>query len=332
MYLMFFLIFAKTEAAESVSLSSEQHSILFYNSWFFNTCFYKDGVFLLLKGDKKNGEGLSIYRWTNKEFSHLFTTTPREGLYDIRTSTASRDGNAIFMSDYLAGIIYKYEPEGKFKRHGVKLHTESLELYNETLLRGNRYPLHNIEVVSGELELIKKINDQLPKGLSHPSEGEMNFNEMLLHVDGDQLYVAYKLFDLILVFDLKTGHKLETKKINRPFPGYIIPDENFIVQTDDPQKNYRKMFEWSDGFHTLIKISVRDNALYGLFRTSVDDEGVWAKLDADEDSSGFVWDNNKESLKLLAIGPNRVLTANKEEKSDGEMVWTLFLNASLPSH
>jgi len=313
---------------QSVSLSSNEHSILFFDPWHFNTVHFDDGVFLILQGDRRINEGLTIYRWTKTGFEKLFTTTPREGIFDARATVCSQDGSKLYMSDYLAGIIFKYEPGGQFKRHAVKLHTETLFLYNNVVVRGNKYPLHNLETATGELAILEKINRRLPDDASHSSEGMSNFNEMVLLRHEDQLFLSYKLYDKVLEFDLKTGALLKTYPFKSLFRGYTTPVETYFEDVKDHRKSRELGRNWFAGFHSLVKMAWRDGALYGFFIEGFDSQGIWVNLTSPSD---FVWNNDQRELKLLSMGPKQVITAHKEEKEDGETIWVLYLNSSLPS-
>lgn len=327
LYFLIMISFVGKET-QSISLSSNEHSVLFYESWHFNTVHFDDGVYFIIKGDRKINEGLTIYRWTKTGFEKLFITTPREGIFDARATVCSQDGSELYMSDYLAGIIFKYEPNGQFKRYAAKLHTETLFTYNDVVVRGNKFPLHNLETATGKLDILDKINRQLPDDASHSCEGKANFNEMVLLRHEDQLYLTYKLYDKVLEFDLKSGALKKTFSMKNLFRGYAAPVEDYFEGVDDPRKNRELVGNWLAGFHSLVKMAWRDGALYGFFRKGSDSQGVWVNLTSPSD---FVWNNDEQETKLLSMGPKQVITGHKEEKEDGEITWFLYLNSSLPS-
>jgi len=326
LYLMLLMAGVETQTA---SLSSNEHTVLFSDAWYYDTLFYDGGAYLVMKGNQLDREGMTIHHWGPDGLAKIFTTTPREGLFNARAAAVSKDGKTLYFSDFLQGLIFEYEPGGSFNRYDAKLYTEALACYNGQLFRGNKSPLNNLESIKGDMPVLKRINKQLPDD-KHASEEASNFNEMILLVVDHKLFVAYNLLDFYLVFDLRTGELLEKKGIHTPFAGYTIPDDTFVEITNDTKRNQLLKAEWYAQFHSLMVIAWHEGKLYGLFRKGYDCQGIWASLDG-KSKSDFVWDNNQSDHKILAIGPTRVITADKEEKDDGETQWSLFLNSSLPS-
>ncbi len=329
LYLLF-CWYGDGKLGKTVTLSSDDNSRLFYSSWFFETRFYRDGVYVVLNGSTRNKEGLCIYHWTETTFERIFCTTPREGIYSARAVAVTATGDAIYLSDWLAGLIYRYIPGQDFKRIDQKFGTESLVVFGDAVIRGGKKPSNNLGTVApAELAVLEKINDSLPRDATHPSEGRSNENEMLLALDGSRLAIGYKLHENILIVDMGTGAVLKEVAMKRPFPGYVIPPDDFVGETKNTQEFVRLIDHWLETFHKLEMLSWHRGELFGFFRRGYEDNGIWARLDGQKP---YFWDNNKGGLQLLSIGPDRVILGEKEETADEAVIWTLRQSSSLPSY
>ena len=330
-FLLSFLVGTVKVSADPVILSSDDHSALFFLSWYFDTQFFEEGLFLVIMGSTQEQEGLTIYRWKGNEFKKLFTTTPREGIFNARAVALTPKGDALYLCDFLKGLIYRYRPGATFIRFGQKPNTEALVAYQDFVIRGTKWPSYNLETVGDQaLPVLETINSLLPKDAVHVSDGKSNADEMVLALDKHRLALGYNLYSAALIFDLGSGDLLQRCEWKKPFSGYIEPRKDFIGTYQEPQEYMRAMQAWQESFHQLVVLAWHRGKLYGLFRRGIEDQGIWARLNGTTEDP-FSWDNNRNEIKLLSIGPDRVMLGRRKEDAEERVTWTLWQSTSLPS-
>ena len=329
---MFFLLWLSLTASghtlnpdksHGVELSSSDHSALFFPFWSGDTRFFRGGLYLVIRG-ANNEEGMSIYRWDEEGCRRIFQTTPREGLWASRATAVDESGDTLYFSGYLDGLVYRYNPVEGFRRFAEKNFVQSLFVYKGVPVRGHKGPGHDLETVGNrELPVLSLINRRLPEGVDHPSESRINKQEMVLARNGHRLAVGYRLSQPVVIFDLEDGRRLETHRLRRLFAGYIPPTQTFDVKNI----NRKTSVEWSERHHRLQSLAWFGEDLFGHFQKGYEGYGVWVRLNR----PGFVWDNNRQTTKIMAMGPERLLLGSVKETEVGEVRWSLRQGLSLPS-
>jgi hypothetical protein len=291
---------------------------------------YDKGWLIFISGTSKEDKGGRIYRWEDQGTPELLIySTPREGFRTFAGVASDPTGTHIMVKGWRSPWIYSYsieEPKKGFKRFQTAPHCDDLSMWESGILVcGNKFPENHIVALSkNSSEKLKRINDRLPTDATHEVEGKANANRMVFAQNGRVTAVSYSLYDRVVLFESSANpgdSRLSQSHFPIRFKGYRPPPKKYIRNPGD-HKAHR---EWVSEFHSLVDLCWFQGKLYGKFRQGLD-LFIWVVLD--ENGGAVRWDNNEETVQLLAVGPDSLIFGKYRESENGEIEWEVWRKSS----
>lgn len=317
------LTLAWANPGNDVVFSSKDYDDIFYPIW---STWHKaeDSWILVLPGNRRTNQGLSVHRWlAGEKPTQLYSTGAREGIYQVRSSALSPSGDQLLIRSFSNPILFEFrlDKKARIKRaYELELADTFLFWDAQRLVSGTKYPKLRF-TTQGEdrnpIPQLKKLKAQLPKKINHPVEPYYAKNLMHMSKHGEQLAIAFGLSEEVTVWD---GHKRHRYAIG--FPGYITPPWK-------RPKDLDRLKEWFQEFHHLQTLTWFQGELYAMFQHGYDDLGVWVKFE--DKGTRKIWDNGREKIRIFAMEKDGLILGEKILDTEEEVKWRLWQASSLPS-
>jgi len=260
----------------------------------------------------------------------LAKTGPREGVIAASGAAMAEDGR-LTIRGLLNPTLFALatdRPEPEFVRLGqadslLGDYFQRRNLWLTAVSADGRGPIKLATCMGAEMpDFVTRINRLIPDETYHVSQTRTNHQKMHLAVDGDRLAVGYTFFKDYLLFE-RFDESPRMKRAPIRFRGHREPPESFVKGA----LTQTAVAEYFDGFHRLERLSWHQGKLYGFFLKGMEGYGLWACL---SEPGAFLWDNNRQQDKLLALAPEEAVIGRVRETEDGRVTWTLWRRETLP--